>query len=129
MKVEDYFDVLVSNRHVLQSPICFQDFSKGSLEGFVGLNQRLISQMAKCAFARDDVSADSGTIEGVYLDSLFGARIERGELIRSTSDDSSIFLNCLLLIVVVDFLTFSLQKAASMGYVEATGTSGLLLQT
>ena len=74
MKVEDYFDVLVSNRHILQSPICFQDFSKGSLEGFVGLNQRLISQMAKCAFARDDVSADSGTIEGVYLGSLYGAR-------------------------------------------------------
>ena len=74
MKVEDYFNVLVSNRHVLQSPICFQDFSKGSLEGFIGLNQWLISQMAKCAFARDDVSADSGTIERVYLGSLYGAR-------------------------------------------------------
>ena len=48
MKGKDYFDVLVFNRHVLQSPICFQDFSRGSLEGFVGLNQWLISQMAKC---------------------------------------------------------------------------------
>ena len=74
MKVEDYFNVLVSNRHILQSPICFQDFSKGSLEGFVGLNQRLISQIANCAFARDDVSADSGTIEGVYLGYPYGAR-------------------------------------------------------
>ena len=85
--------------------------------------------MAKCAFARDDVSSDSGTIEGVYLDSLYGARIERGELIRSTSDDSSIFLNCLLLIMVVGFFTFSLKKAVSIGTVEATGTGGLLMQT
>jgi len=74
MKVKDYFDVLMSNRHVLQCPICFLDFSRGSLEGFVGLNQWLISQMAKCAFARDDVSPDRGTIEGVYLDSFYGAR-------------------------------------------------------
>ena len=74
MKVKDYFDVLVSNRHVLQCLICFLDFSRQSLEGFVGLNQQLISQMAKCAFARDDVSADSGTIEDVYLGSLYGAR-------------------------------------------------------
>ena len=123
MKVKDYFDVLVSNRHILQSPICFQDFSRGSLECFVGLNQWLISKMANCAFARDDVGSDSGTIEGVYQGS------EGGELIRSASDDSSIFLNRSLLIMVVDFLTFSLQEAASMGYVEATRTSGLLLQT
>ena len=74
MKVEDYFDVLVSNRHVLQSPICFQDFTRGSLEGFVSLNQWLISQMAKCAFARDDVSPDRWTIEGVYLGSFYCAR-------------------------------------------------------
>jgi hypothetical protein len=74
MKVKDYFDIVVFNRHILQSPICFQDFSRGSLEGFVGLNQRLISQMAKCAFARDDVCPDSGTIEGVYLGSFYGAR-------------------------------------------------------
>jgi hypothetical protein len=73
MKVKDYFDVLVSNRHILHSPICFQDFSRRSLEGFVGLNQRLISQMAKCAFARDDVSPDNVTIEGVYLCSYYGA--------------------------------------------------------
>ena len=66
MKVKDYFDVLVSNRHILQSPICFQDFSGGSLEGLVGLNQRLISQMEKYSFAWDDVSPDSGTVEGVY---------------------------------------------------------------
>ena len=56
-------------------------------------------------------------------------RVEGGELIRSTSDDSSISLNRLLLIMVVDFLTFSLQKAASMGYVEAIGTGDLFLQT
>ena len=56
-------------------------------------------------------------------------RVEGGELIRSTSDDSSISLNRLLLIMVVDFLTFSLQKAASIRYVEASGTGGLLLQT
>ena len=56
-------------------------------------------------------------------------RVEGGELIRSTSDDSSISLNRLLLIMVVDLLTFSLQKTASMGYVEATGTGGLLLQS
>jgi hypothetical protein len=73
MKVEDYFDVLVSNRHILQSPICFQDFSRGSLE-LVSLNQCLISQMVKCAFARDDDGSKSGTIEGVYLGSFYGAR-------------------------------------------------------
>ena len=74
MKVKDYFDVLMSNRHVLQCPICFLDFSGGSLEGFVGLNQWLISQMAKCTFARDDVGSDSGTIKGIYLGSFYGAR-------------------------------------------------------
>ena len=79
--------------------------------------------MANCAFARDDVGSDSGTIEGVYQGS------EGGELIRSASDDSSIFLNRLLLIMVVDFLTFSLHQAACIGYVEATGTGGLFLQT
>jgi len=47
-------------------------------------------------------------------------RVEGGELIRSTSDDSSISLNLSLLIMVVDFSIFSLQKVASMGYVEAT---------
>ena len=56
-------------------------------------------------------------------------RVEGEEMIQSTSDDSSIFLKRSLLIVVVDFLTFSLQKAASMGYAEAMGTSDLLLQT
>ena len=74
MKVEDYFDVLLSNRHVLQSPISFQDFSRGNLERFVSLNQWLISQMAKCTFVRYDVGSDSGTIEGVYLGSHYGAR-------------------------------------------------------
>ena len=47
-------------------------------------------------------------------------RVEGGELIRSTSDDSSISLNHSLLIMAVDFLTFSLQKAASIRYVEAS---------
>ena len=56
-------------------------------------------------------------------------RVEGGELIRSTSDDSFISLNRLLLIMVADFLTFSLKEAASMGYVEATGTSSFLLGT
>ena len=56
-------------------------------------------------------------------------RVEGGELIQSTFDESFISLNHSLLIVAVDFLTFSLQKVASIGYVEATGTGGLLLQT
>ena len=43
MEVNDYFDVFVSNKHVLQNPICFQDLSRGGLEGFVGLDQRYIS--------------------------------------------------------------------------------------
>ena len=76
MKAKDNFDALMSNRHILQSPICFQDFSKGNLEGFVGLNQQLISQMAKCTFARDDVSPDRGTIEGVYLGCKEGLKEE-----------------------------------------------------
>jgi len=56
-------------------------------------------------------------------------RVEGRELIRSTFDDSSISLNRSLLIMAFDFLTFSLQKAVSIGYVEATGTGGFVLQT
>ena len=48
-------------------------------------------------------------------------RVEGGELIRNTSDDSSISLNRSLLIMVVDFLTFSLQKVASIRICESNG--------
>ena len=49
-------------------------FSRGSLEVFVGLYQRLISQELKSTFARDDVGSDSGTVEDVYRGSYYGTR-------------------------------------------------------
>ena len=39
MKIKNNFDVFMCNRHILQNPKCFQDFSIESLEDYVGLNQ------------------------------------------------------------------------------------------
>ena len=93
VKVKDYFDILVSNQYVLQNPNSFSDFPRGSLEGFVSLNQCYISQKAECKFARDDVGSDSRTIEDVYRGSSYVQGIvEGGEMIRRISDGSSSFL-------------------------------------
>ena len=44
------------------------------MEGFVSLNQRLISQELEHAFTRDYVGSDSGTIKNVYRGSPYIAR-------------------------------------------------------
>ena len=54
--------------------------------------------------------------------------VEVGEPIWRISGDNSSYLDHLLFIMAVNFLTFSLWKAASIGSVEAMGTSGFLLQ-
>jgi len=64
----------MSNRRVLQCLNPFQVFSRGNLEGFVGLNQRRVPQKVECAFAWDDVGSDSRTIEDVYLVFPYGAK-------------------------------------------------------
>jgi hypothetical protein len=73
MKIKDRFDIFMSNRHVLQNCNSFRNFSGGSLEGFIGMNQWLVSQKVERAFTGDDIGSNGGAIEDVYQGSSYGA--------------------------------------------------------
>ena len=54
--------------------------------------------------------------------------VDRGELIRRTSSDSSISLDHSPAMMVVTFLIFSLRNVASIGSMDGIGTNGFLVQ-
>ena len=53
--------------------------------------------------------------------------VDGGELIRSTSSDSSISLDHSPAMMAVTFLTFSLRNVASIGSMEGMGSGGFLV--
>ena len=63
---------------------------------------------------------------GVLL--MVQGMVDGGELIRRTSDDSSVTLDHSLAMMVVTLLMFSLRIVASIGSVEGMGTGGFLMQ-